>query len=112
MHSTNLNYSFPVYFFNFKLSYFTKKTMMTICAVHNFCTRNKLNLVLLFYKEFKLISFNPDYAKVIGLPVKFLEFLIEAFTNRKYVYLNSTRMVNQGDIRSLYNISCKVTKSF
>ena len=31
-------------------------------------------VVSLFYKEFKLISFNSDYAKVIGLTVKFLEF--------------------------------------
>lgn len=37
-------------------------------------------LVLAFYKEFKLISFNPDYAKVIGLPVKFLEFLLASIT--------------------------------
>ena len=37
-------------------------------------------LVLLFYKEFKLISFNPDYAKVIGLPVKFLEFILATIT--------------------------------
>lgn len=37
-------------------------------------------LVILFYKEFKLISFNPDYAKVVGLPVKFLEFLLATIT--------------------------------
>lgn len=37
-------------------------------------------LVILFYKEFKLISFNPDFAKVIGLPVKFLEFLLSTIT--------------------------------
>jgi len=37
-------------------------------------------LVLLFYKEFKLISFNPDYARVIGLPVKFLEFVLATIT--------------------------------
>lgn len=37
-------------------------------------------LVFLFYKEFKLISFNSDYAKVIGLPVKFLEFLLATIT--------------------------------
>ena len=37
-------------------------------------------VVLLFYKEFKLISFNPDYAKVIGLPVKFLEFILATIT--------------------------------
>lgn len=38
-----------------------------------------------------------------------MEFLIEAFSNRKYVFLNSTRMTTQGDIYSLYFISRKVT---
>lgn len=42
----------------------------------------------------------------------FLEFLIEAFANKKYVFLNSCRMVNQGDLKSLYYICCKITKSF
>lgn len=37
-------------------------------------------VILLFYKEFKLISFNPEYAKVIGLPVKFLEFILATIT--------------------------------
>jgi manganese/zinc/iron transport system permease protein len=37
-------------------------------------------VVLLFFKEFKLISFNPDYAKVIGLPVRFLEFILATIT--------------------------------
>lgn len=37
-------------------------------------------MVLLFYKEFKLISFNSDYAKTIGLPVKFLEFILATLT--------------------------------
>jgi len=37
-------------------------------------------VVVLFYKEFKLISFNPDYAKVIGLPVRFLEFMLATIT--------------------------------
>jgi len=37
-------------------------------------------LVLLFFKEFKLLSFNIDYAKTIGLPVKFLEFLLSTIT--------------------------------
>jgi len=37
-------------------------------------------IILLLYKEFKLISFNPEYAKVIGLPVKFLEFLLATIT--------------------------------
>jgi len=36
--------------------------------------------VVLFYKEFKLISFNPDFAKVKGLPVKFLEFVLASIT--------------------------------
>ena len=37
-------------------------------------------MVILFYKEFKLISFNPDFAKVIGLPVKALEFILATIT--------------------------------
>lgn len=37
-------------------------------------------LIFLFFKEFKLISFNPDYAKTIGLPVKFLTFLLSTIT--------------------------------
>lgn len=42
----------------------------------------------------------------------FLDFLMEFFTNKKYVFLNSTRMANQGDIQSLYTISRKITISF
>ena len=37
-------------------------------------------VVFAFYKEFKLVSFNPDFAKVAGLPVKFLEFLLSTIT--------------------------------
>lgn len=37
-------------------------------------------IVGLFYKEFKLVSFNPEYAKSIGLPVKTLEFLLSTLT--------------------------------
>jgi len=37
---------------------------------------------------------------------------MEAFTNKKYVFLNSTRMTNQGDIQSLYNICRKIAISF
>lgn len=37
-------------------------------------------VVFLFYKEFKLISFNPDFAKSIGLPVKTLEFVLSTLT--------------------------------
>lgn len=32
-------------------------------------------VTILFYKEFKLISFNPDFAKSIGLPLVFLRLL-------------------------------------
>ena len=37
-------------------------------------------VVVLFCKEFKLISFNADYARVIGLPVRFLEFMLATIT--------------------------------
>tara|TARA_R110000868_G_scaffold226734_3_gene479413 strand:+ start:1369 stop:2664 length:1296 start_codon:yes stop_codon:yes gene_type:complete len=37
-------------------------------------------VVVLLYKEFKLISFNPDYAKSVGLPVKLLEFILATIT--------------------------------
>ncbi len=37
-------------------------------------------IVIAFYKEFKLISFNPDFAKTIGLPVRFLEFVLSTIT--------------------------------
>lgn len=36
--------------------------------------------VVLFYKEFKVISFNPDYAKTRGLPVKALELGLSTLT--------------------------------
>jgi len=32
-------------------------------------------LTILFFKEFKLISFNPDFAESIGLPLRFLRIL-------------------------------------
>ena len=37
-------------------------------------------IVIAFYKEFKLISFNPDFAKTIGLPVRILEFILSTIT--------------------------------
>ncbi len=37
-------------------------------------------IVGLFYKEFKLISFNPDFAQSIGLPVRFLRFVLSTIT--------------------------------
>lgn len=36
--------------------------------------------VATFYKEFKLISFDPQFAKVIGLPIKRLEVLLTSIT--------------------------------
>ena len=39
-----------------------------------------LIVVALFYKEFKLISFDIKYAKTIGYPVKFIELLLSSLT--------------------------------
>ena len=39
-----------------------------------------LLIVFLFYKEFKLISFDPQFARVIGLPIKRLETLLTSIT--------------------------------
>lgn len=36
--------------------------------------------VFFFYKEFKLISFDPQFAKVIGLPIKRLEMVLTSIT--------------------------------
>ncbi len=36
--------------------------------------------VFIFYKEFKLISFDPQFAKVIGLPIKRLEMILTSIT--------------------------------
>ena len=36
--------------------------------------------VYLFYKEFKLISFDPQFARVIGLPIKRLEMILTSIT--------------------------------
>ncbi len=33
-------------------------------------------LLLAFWKEFKLLSFDPDYAASLGFPIRFLDFLI------------------------------------
>ena len=37
-------------------------------------------IVIAFFKEFALISFDIEHAKVIGLPVKFLEFILATIT--------------------------------
>ncbi|MBC6426078.1 MAG: metal ABC transporter permease [Ekhidna sp.] len=39
-----------------------------------------LGTVLALYKEFKLISFDPQFASVIGLPTKTLEFILISIT--------------------------------
>jgi manganese/zinc/iron transport system permease protein len=39
-----------------------------------------LGLVLAFFRSFKLISFDPAFAKSIGLPVRRLEFLLSTIT--------------------------------
>lgn len=39
-----------------------------------------LMLVLAFYKEFKLVSFDPAFAQIIGLPVRALEFTLSTIT--------------------------------
>lgn len=40
---------------------------------------------------------------------RLLKFLVETFSNKKYMFLNSTKMINQGDIHSLLFIARKVT---
>jgi manganese/zinc/iron transport system permease protein len=39
-----------------------------------------LILVLAFFKEFKLVSFDPAFAQTIGLPVRGLEFMLSTIT--------------------------------
>ncbi len=39
-----------------------------------------LIVVFLFYKEFKLVSFDPQFAKVIGLPIRRLEIVLTSIT--------------------------------
>jgi len=36
--------------------------------------------IFIFYRAFILVSFNADYAKSLGLPVKFIEFLLTSLT--------------------------------
>ncbi|WKK80992.2 metal ABC transporter permease [Marivirga arenosa] len=37
-------------------------------------------MIILFYKELKLITYDKDFAKSIGLPVKWIEFLLSSLT--------------------------------
>ena len=39
-----------------------------------------LIVLILFFKEFKLLSFNPDFARTAGLPVKSLRFILSTIT--------------------------------
>lgn len=39
-----------------------------------------LVVIILFYKEFKIIAFDPEYAKVTGLPIRRLEFILTSIT--------------------------------
>ena len=39
-----------------------------------------LLIVSLFYKEFKILCFNPDFAEAAGLPVKTLQFILSTIT--------------------------------
>jgi manganese/zinc/iron transport system permease protein len=39
-----------------------------------------MGVVLGFYKGFKLLAFDPDYARAVGMPVRFLEFLLSTIT--------------------------------
>ncbi len=39
-----------------------------------------LLIVLAFYKEFKLVAFDADFARTIGLPVRLLEFILATIT--------------------------------
>ncbi|NBC05888.1 MAG: iron chelate uptake ABC transporter family permease subunit, partial [Bacteroidetes bacterium] len=39
-----------------------------------------LLVVLAFFKEFKLVAFDPDFARTIGLPVRRLEFVLATIT--------------------------------
>ena len=36
--------------------------------------------IFLFFKSFSILSFNPDYAKSVGMPVRFMEMLMTSLT--------------------------------
>ncbi|MGJ3235929.1 iron chelate uptake ABC transporter family permease subunit [Marivirga sp.] len=39
-----------------------------------------ITMILLFYKELKLITYDKDFAQSVGLPVKWIEFLLSSLT--------------------------------
>lgn len=61
---------------------FGKAASMTQQDIFTFSTVAVILLliVLAFYKEFKLVSFDPDFARAIGLPVRSLEFALSTIT--------------------------------
>ena len=61
---------------------FGKAASMSVQDVQTFAIVGLITLIILssFYKEFKLISFNPDYASSVGLPVRTLEFFLSSLT--------------------------------
>lgn len=61
---------------------FGKAASMTRADVIVFSTTAGILLVvvLLFFKEFKVVSFDPDYARAIGLPVRFIEYVLATIT--------------------------------
>lgn len=61
---------------------FGKAASMTLVDVYTFggIALLLLLLVMLCYKGFKILAFNPDYANVLGLPTKTLSFLLATAT--------------------------------
>lgn len=61
---------------------FGKAASMTLNDVYTFggIAILLLLLVIVCYKGFKILAFNPDYANVLGLPTKLLSFLLATAT--------------------------------
>lgn len=61
---------------------FGKAASMTKADLQAYIVVAALLLVVLviFYKEFKLLAFNPEFAQISGLPVKTLRFVLSSIT--------------------------------
>jgi manganese/zinc/iron transport system permease protein len=61
---------------------FGKAASMTLSDLKSYSVVAVILLlsITFLYKEFKLLSFNPDFAKTIGLPVKTLQFVMSTIT--------------------------------
>jgi len=59
-----------------KAASMTRQDIITFSSVATLL----LILVLAFFKEFKLVSFDPAFAQTIGLPVRALEFILSTIT--------------------------------